>query len=382
MYKKILTVVITILFLGTCITPSDAIDTIEQSSIPISDKTIITVDDEGDGDYTSIKDALSHAYPGVTIEVYSGTYYENNIYIGLPGLTLKGVPQELGSGNDTGKPVITSELNSYNYILNMGGDNVTITGFVIIDSTAPNVMTFPIRIMGGSCTFANNNVNGGMFTLSIGEDLNHPNHYSLNTRVIGNTFYKNSIGISYSGKYGYILRNNFSSCKQQAIEVYGQSTSNDISYNSLRNCSTGILYYNGSKSIISHNFISADTGIELVVTDAENISIMMNQVQQCGKGIYLRYSHSLIKVHQNNFINNLLDIRFVRSLELKYNYLSHPIFNENYYNSWIKFGPKWIRGFMILFWIPILIPEIWFGIPIFIPWFYPDLNPSKEPYDI
>ena len=128
MHKKILIAVgITFLFLGTCITPSVAIDNVRYASIPISDKTVITVDDEGDGDYNSIKDALRFAYPGVTIEVYSGTYYENNINIGLRGLTLKGMPYELGSGNDTGKPVVTSEINSFDYILRMWGDNVTVT---------------------------------------------------------------------------------------------------------------------------------------------------------------------------------------------------------------------------------------------------------------
>ena len=33
---------------------------------------IITVDNEGDGDYTSIKEAVNNANPGDTIEVYSG----------------------------------------------------------------------------------------------------------------------------------------------------------------------------------------------------------------------------------------------------------------------------------------------------------------------
>jgi hypothetical protein len=79
--KIILVLGIIALLICISFTPSVAVDTIKQSSMPISDKTIIIVDDEGDGDYTSIKEALNHANPGDTIEVYSGTYYEYNIYI-------------------------------------------------------------------------------------------------------------------------------------------------------------------------------------------------------------------------------------------------------------------------------------------------------------
>ncbi len=364
------------------ITPSVAVDNVKKPAILSSDKTVFTVDDEGDGDYTSIKEAVYKAHPGYTIRVYSGTYYEKNIYIDKQGLTLQGIPWELGSGNDTGKPVVTSILNSYNYILYMQSDEVTITDFVIIDSSSPQA-TFPIRIWGDNCTFSYNFINGGWLTLWIGETLDYPNHYSLNTHIIGNTIENTCIGIRYNGKHGNISWNSFRRCSDRAIEVYYQSTSNVVSYNSIYNCDTGILYHNGSNSIISHNLISADTGIDLGVSNDKNINITMNQFQQCGRGILLKYSHSLIKVHQNNFIDNKQDIRFVRDLKLNYNYWLQPIFDENYYDSWKRFGSKWIRGIMILFWIPILgIPELWFAIPIHIPWFYPDLNPARKPYDI
>jgi len=342
---------------------------------------IITVDDEpGDANYTSIKEAVKHAQPGDTIEVYSGTYYEHDIIIGKQGITLQGVPNELGSGNDTGKPMITSTANLT--ILYARGDDITITGFIIIDGSAPNQATFPIHIWGDNCTFSYNNVTGGWETLWVGGDGYNPDHYPIGTRIIGNTIEHTTVGIDYSCKYGNISYNRFRWCTYRAIGVYDQATSTIISYNSISNCSTGILYNNGSDSTISHNIISASTGIDLGVSDANNINILRNGFQRCGTGITLEIKKSWVQVQQNNFINNSRDVRFVQYLPLKYNLFAHRIFDGNYYDTWRGSGPKRIRGIAIIFDIPIwFFPEIFFDIPIWIPWVYRDLNPTHEPYD-
>jgi hypothetical protein len=369
MNRKILIIIeIIIIFLGASINQSVAFSFNEKSTLPISDKIVIIVDDEGDGDYTSINNAVKNALPGYTIKVYSGTYNEKEIYIVQPGLTLQGIPYELGNGNDTGKPVVTSTLNSFNYIFSMRGNDITITGFVIIDLSEPHI-SYPIRILGDGCKFSYNNVFGGWMTICIGEDLDHQNQYSSNTCVIGNTIENTTIGLCYNGKYGNISRNSFRMCRYRAIEVGFQSTSNYISYNNICNCSKGIEYYSGSDSIISNNVISANIGIDLSVSDEKNIKLMMNQLHQCGTGVYLIFDQKPIKVHKNNFINNNIDIRFLGYFDLNYNYFLNPIFDENYYDSWKEYGLKWIQGGMIFIWLPI-------------PWFLADFNPSKEPYDI
>ena len=103
-----------------------------QSASPIQTtiKTIITVDDEpGDADYTSIKEALNNSNTGDTIEVYSGTYKEDEISILKTNLNLNGLPYELGPGNDTGKPII--DAIGSNDAFSIYGDNVIINGFQI-----------------------------------------------------------------------------------------------------------------------------------------------------------------------------------------------------------------------------------------------------------
>ena len=67
---------------------------------------MIIVDDEGDGDYISIKEAVNYSKSGDIIKVYSGVYYEEEIVITTEDITLRGIPYELGVGDDLGKPVI------------------------------------------------------------------------------------------------------------------------------------------------------------------------------------------------------------------------------------------------------------------------------------
>ena len=62
-------------------------------------KSTITVDNEGDGDFTTIQAA------GDEIEVYSGEYFEN-VIVNVEGITLTGIDMELGTGSDTGFPII------------------------------------------------------------------------------------------------------------------------------------------------------------------------------------------------------------------------------------------------------------------------------------
>ncbi|HEC86415.1 MAG TPA: DUF1565 domain-containing protein, partial [Thermoplasmatales archaeon] len=87
----------------------------------------ITVDDEGDGDYTCIQDAIDNATSGDTIEVYSGFYRENvKVY---KTVKLKGIPRELGRGDDEGKPVIDGG-GKYNVVI-ITADDVNVSGFTV-----------------------------------------------------------------------------------------------------------------------------------------------------------------------------------------------------------------------------------------------------------
>jgi len=126
MHKKIIIVVgITILFLGTCVTPSVAINNIKKSSLPIGSGNILYVGGTGEGNYTTIQDAIDNASYCDTVFVYddSAPYFENvriNKRVNL-----------IGENRNT---TIINGINTKSYtIVIYGMDNVFISGFTIIN---------------------------------------------------------------------------------------------------------------------------------------------------------------------------------------------------------------------------------------------------------
>jgi len=126
MHKNILTVVgITILFLGTCITPSVAIDNAKKSINLLLNGNTLYVGGSGEGNYTSIQEAINDASDGDTVFVYNGTYFED-LKINT-SIVLQGEDKEStiihGGGFGSGDGVVL-----------VSADNVEITGFSVRNS--------------------------------------------------------------------------------------------------------------------------------------------------------------------------------------------------------------------------------------------------------
>ena len=105
--KKTMFYCIIIVFIVSIINTSGQTIFIRKEEIPdtmqpLSSK-IITVDDEGDGDFISIQNALNEVNPGDTIYVYSGQYNET-LLVNTENIVLEGLNYELGSGNDDDFP--------------------------------------------------------------------------------------------------------------------------------------------------------------------------------------------------------------------------------------------------------------------------------------
>jgi len=123
MKRKWLAIVIILYFIVSCIIPS-------MRSELTHDTNIITVDDEpGDADFTSIKEAVNYSNPGDSIEVYSGTYPEDEIQITKENVSLLGIAHELGDGDDSGKPFIKGVGN--NGVVKVIASYVTVSNFTI-----------------------------------------------------------------------------------------------------------------------------------------------------------------------------------------------------------------------------------------------------------
>lgn len=122
---------------------------------------IIIVDDEGDGNFTSIQSAIDYGTPGDAILVYSGKYEEHLII--NKSLWLIGIDTEFKQGCDDGKPVLESSGWEALYpAIRIIADNVTLAGFEIrSDTSGVNISNFPRSIfVWGNNIIVDSNLSG------------------------------------------------------------------------------------------------------------------------------------------------------------------------------------------------------------------------------
>jgi parallel beta-helix repeat protein len=293
---------------------------------PLS-KHIITVDNEpGDADYTSIMEALNHSSPGDTIEVFSGTYYEHGINITKDGISLIGIPYELGNGNDTGKPFINGGGNDD--LIEIKAENVTIDGFHMENKGSGANGIIGIYEEADHCIISNNDL--AYTTMSI---------------------------IWNEGSSTWIINNSISySTIRQGIVLRDPSHDNFVSGNIISNCDTGILLWDSPYNLITKNIIynCSEFGIDntYIYNTFQYNTLKDNQVgYQTLTGVY----NSIIN---NNFIDNQVHAQY------QYNQ-----FRSCFSNRWI--GNYWDKGRILPY--PIV------GQILFLPWIQFDWNPAKEP---
>jgi len=257
--------------------------------IGISEKVdeirIITVDDEvGDGDYTSIKEALNISNPGDTIEVYSGIFYDNDMVIQKDRVTLKGISHELGNGSDIGMPIIYGTGSHYILMVD-NAQNVTISGFCMKNDEYDLYIVLQDAI---GCIISDNSINDETtgnhpFDHNIRNSLGgciECCYYSKDCKIVNNTIRQNhnrsgifitstceyfmisdnvisdaDIGILFYGKYSIIMRNRISGCKNYGITLLS-SRYNTVSYNNLTDNPVGVnLSFSQWNKIEMNNFI-------------------------------------------------------------------------------------------------------------------------------
>jgi len=355
--KKGLVIAVIVLFISMSIIPSSAFDNVKKSSIPTSYKSIIIVDDEGDGDYTSIIDAVNNSNPGDVIEVYSGTYLEGEILMDTQEITLKGISYELGGGNDTGSPLIVRK--GFMQIIKVLADNITISGFTMQDN------------------------NSGRKALYQGDFIDV---YSVNGCLISNNTIQN--GTNFSDGINCLKTNN--------VQIIDNIINNmDLSGIDFKECNNASIFGN----------IVSNSEYGIFIESSEVINVTKNKINGCDIGIALSKSHSNT-IYLNNLENNYFGVNLELSTKniIKHNNFINNSWDavwdavkvviiqrwnsfrnswiENYWDDWIKIGPKIIPGFIFL--VIAVIPggEIQLPIAIPLPLFQLDRRPVKKPYDI
>lgn len=287
---------------------------------------VIVVDNEGDGDFTSIKDALASASPGDTIEVYSGTYYEYEIWINVNNIILQGIPNELGAGNDTGKPFINGEGLSYIFTFNKS--DITLDGFHIENKDGTQHDIIDVTENADRSIISNNDLSNTSICFIYVK--------SSDNKIINNT-------ISHS-RNGIVLRE--------------PSNNNIVRGNEISDCTYGILVWGGENNLIEGNTVKNCDKIGIDIAGDDN-TIQYNTVQNNPLGIYLRRPGNTIS--NNNFINN--DVHAIGT---------HGKFIWMISNRWN--GNYWGKGRILPY--PILSSVFIFPCLQF------DWRPAQEPYDI
>lgn len=341
MSKKRLTVGIILIFVLSSLIP------LASSDVNDVDNTII-VDDEGDGDYTVIQDAIDNASEGDTIFVYSGTYPEADITTydktnPIIGVTLKGIPYELGEGNDVGKPRIVG--NGIGSLLRLlWADRCTVKGFELANS-----------------------------------DCGISLYDSANNTIVNNTVLSCYTGVEIkdfsSGLYSEcscnnIVENNTIVDCIKGIQI-DYASNNIIRRNMIKDCHWGIstegirdtiIYSNRFLSNGDYDLWGEPYGGSILIDFSFNNIIEKNHFEDNIYGVPISASF-LTVVRKNNFIDNEEHhATFLLSLTTTW--------NNNFWGK-ERILPQPIFG---------MIGMRRSGIPI--SWVQFDWHPAREPYDI
>jgi nitrous oxidase accessory protein NosD len=327
-----------IMFMFICAGAASAINTdmhnagvmMKSGNTGVFDGDTYVVDDEGDGDFTTISDAVNYSNDGDIIEVYSGEYPEHNIIVDRT-LDIRGIDMELGSGDDTGNPVINLSGEKTGFVLladgvfisNLRIKNVSLgyslgeDGAILIKSSFNLIsdntfFTDPHGELQGLCIYINN---------------------SNNNKVINNCFYNTLCGVTiFIGENNNISFNHFFGI---GAVLLGGSDNNIIYGNVLETCRMGVVFE----------------------VDCDENIVSYNNFNFTGIVIYIVWSNSN-RIEYNNFVNRGKITTFVSSHRTRW-----------YGNYWENL-PK---GF----------PKIILGVNLYcIPWVNFDWHPATGPYDI
>ena len=323
--KKQLVISITILFLGIAVAPLTQGIITKESNHPIKDGNTLYVGGTGEGNYTSIQEAINDTANGDTVFVFdkSSPYYENII---------------------VNKSIFLIGENRDTTVIDGGGDE----NVIYINADRVYISRFTIQNGGLEYPYGGINIRSNYSTISCNNIEN--NFYGLDM------FYSNN---------NYIFKNNITNNNQCGIYLE-RSSNNNISGNFINTQPfNGVGLYNlSTNNTIFKNTIINNKYSGVRITKCCSNFIISNMISKNLVGVRVEFSTNT-KILNNNFIKNI----FKEAHHLGNNFLPHNnIWDENYWNR-PRVLPKPIFGRTGLFFI-------------LIPWINFDWNPAKEPYDL
>ena len=422
---KTLVVGVILLLLCMSVSPSVAIDNVKKSTYPIGSGNTLYVGGSGEGNYTSIQDAIDDASDGDTVFVYndSSPYYENIIVDKSINLV----------GEDKNSTIING--GSARDVVYVSADYVNITGFKIRMSGEDS---YGIHIFSNYNNINNNNLydyQGIRVKDSIGNNISSNNFFVEEYCIVLNGSEYNNIYNNYicNGSYSRRIVLFSSSCNNivskntiidgtAGIHLFSTSNNNIVSKNTIIDCFCGItingdnndinnnylshmhdgVFIDGNYNSIYKNYIDCSDGIVIddyrfsqgfsknndiyenyidggyrgvALTRAINNKIHRNNIIDCTYGLYYEGINFLNRIYENNFIDNECDCRLEFFLPFIPLIILRNRFDRNYWGRPLLF-PKIIVGsiYTLTFWYPFYMKVC--------STFRIDWHPAKEPYDI
>ena len=279
-------------------------------------KSVIKVDDDGDGDYIKIQDAIDNSTAGDIIEVYSGTYSDENVTLDKQ-VILKGVDSELGGGSGIGKPLVIGVINSQQEmgLITVLADGCSISGFHLKGKENSFCKTGIEILTKNNDIFQNDveNVNFGM-NLVASTNRIYENYfpgtfyavvsYSNDNEIFDNYACNNGYGVlvAYPAVNNKVYRNRIVNIDAVGIQT-SRANNNFIFENTIINCLKGIECYNEGEgfemTVYKNNITDCGHGIW---SSSSRDRIYQNNITDCGEGIVYSPSfyHEDIAIFENN----------------------------------------------------------------------------------